>query len=94
MATRTTETTVTFRHPFMLTTLDGPQPAGTYTVETDEEEIPDLSFAASRRTATMLRLPATSMPGSRSEIVAVDPLELAAALEADGAQPFPSGDAS
>jgi hypothetical protein len=44
MAVRTTETTVTFRHPFTLTSLDGPQPAGTYRLVTDEEEILGLSF--------------------------------------------------
>jgi hypothetical protein len=83
MAARTTETTVTFKHPFMLTALAGPQPAGTYAVETDEEEVPGLSFTAFQRTATMLRLPAIPNTGGRSEVVPVDPVELAAALQAD-----------
>jgi len=66
-----------------LTVLAGPQPAGTYTIDTDEEEVPGLSFTAFQRTATMLRLPATPNTSGRSEVVPVDPIELAAALEAD-----------
>jgi hypothetical protein len=53
MTVRTTETTVTFRHPFTLTSLDRPQPAGTYRLVTDEEEILSLSSLAFQRTATM-----------------------------------------
>jgi len=83
MAARTTETTVTFKHPFTLTALTDSQPAGTYTIETDEEEVPGLSFTAFQRTATMLRLPAIPNTSGRSEVVPVDPVELAAALEAD-----------
>ena len=84
MATRTTETTVTFRRPFALTAVDGVQPAGTYRVETDEELLPGLSFHAFQRVATMLHLPAMSAPGRTREVVTVDPTELAIALEADG----------
>jgi hypothetical protein len=58
MADRTTETTVTFKHPFSLTSLDSRQPAGTYRLVMDEEEILGLSFLAFRRTATMLHIPA------------------------------------
>jgi hypothetical protein len=57
MMTRTTVKTVTFRRPFALSGLEGVQPAGIYTVETDEELISSLSFSAYRRTATWLRLP-------------------------------------
>jgi hypothetical protein len=84
MAERTIDSTVTFEHPFTLSGLDGPQPAGTYTLETTEEELPDVSFAAFRRTSTLLRLPAVSRPGATSEVVAVDLEELTAALAADG----------
>ena len=57
-----------------------------------EEEVPGLSFSAFRRTATLLHLPAISTAGGRSEIVPVDPVELAAALEADAALPaLPKG---
>ena len=37
MTVRTTSKTVTFMHPFSLSGTDEVQPAGTYTVETDEE---------------------------------------------------------
>jgi len=54
---RTTESTITFRRPFTLSALDKAQPAGTYRVVTEEEEIDGLSFVAFRRTATLLHLP-------------------------------------
>jgi hypothetical protein len=83
MTTRTTSSTVTFSRPFTLSGIDGIQPAGTYTVETDEELIQELSFPAYRRIATLLLLP--SQPGSAilAQIATIDPLELKAALERD-----------
>jgi hypothetical protein len=83
MSTRTTETTVTFSHPFTLSAVDGVQPAGTYRLTTDEEQLPGLSFIAFRRMTTMLHLPAKPLPGGKREIVSVDPAELAEALGAD-----------
>lgn len=83
MAERTIETTVTFTHPFTLTALDGPQPAGTYTIETTEEEILDVSFPAFRRIETLLRLPAVTKPGGTTQAVPIDAAELTAALAAD-----------
>src|SRR5947209_2852295 len=56
MTVRTTSKTVTFIHPFSLTGTDEVQPAGTYTVETDEELLEPSSFPAYRRIATLLRL--------------------------------------
>jgi hypothetical protein len=87
MTTRTTETTITFRQPFTLSSVDGVQPAGTYRLVTDEDEIPGLSFLALHRTATMLQLPALSAPSSSYRVVPVDPAELQKALEADGGAP-------
>jgi len=88
MAVRTTETTVTFKRPFTLPSVDSPQPAGTYRLVMDEEEIPGLSFLAFHRTATMLHTPAISsalsMSGRPSQVFPVNAAELAAALEADG----------
>jgi len=83
MATRTTHATVTFRRPFTLSSLDGPQPAGTYRLETDEEQIEGLSFNAFRRTSVMLHLPANAAPGVTRQVVPVDPQEFADALLAD-----------
>jgi hypothetical protein len=87
VAARTTETTVTFRKRFALTSLDGTQPAGTYRLVVDEEEIQGLSFLAFRRTATMLHLPAVASAGSNHQVFLIDPEELASALEADAKDP-------
>jgi hypothetical protein len=84
MPVRTTETTVTFKRPFTLPELERPQPAGTYRVVTDEEEISGLSFLAFRRVATMLRLPSVASSGGREEMIFIDANELLAALAADG----------
>jgi hypothetical protein len=48
---RTIETMVTFRHPFGLAAMEATQPAGTYRLVTEEEEIPGLSslLSAARR---------------------------------------------
>jgi hypothetical protein len=81
---RTTETTITFRRPFMFSALDKAQPAGTYRVVTEEEEIDGLSFVAFRRTATLLHLPALSTASATQQVVNVDPLEWTAIVEADG----------
>jgi hypothetical protein len=88
MAIRATETTVRFRHPFTLTFLNCPQPAGTYPLVTDEEETLGLSFLVVQRTVTMLYIPAFAISSSPTQIYHVNSAELAAALEADGrAQP-------
>jgi len=83
MTFRTRETTVTFTRPFELRTLDGPQPAGTYRLVIDEEEIPDISFLAYRRSATMLHTPSIDTPGGSRQVFMVSSGELAKALEAD-----------
>ncbi|KXF76428.1 hypothetical protein ATN84_16300 [Paramesorhizobium deserti] len=83
MTVRTTDTEITFAQPFMLSAFDARQPAGTYRLVVDEEEIFSLSFLAYRRTATMLHIPAISVQSDRYQVVEVDPEELAAALDAD-----------
>ena len=83
MTIRTRETTVTFRHPFELTAMDHPQPAGTYRVVIDEEEISNISFLAYRRAATMLHTPAIGSPGSSGQVFNINADELAKALEAE-----------
>ena len=84
---RTTETTITFRRPFMLSALDKTQPAGTYRLVTEEEEIPGLSFVAFRRTAMMLHLPALSTAlataSTTHRVVPIDAVEWSALVEAD-----------
>lgn len=82
---RTIESTITFRRPFVLAALEAAQPAGTYRLMIEEEEIPGLSFVAFRRTATLLHLPALpARSGQTREVVQVDPVEWAAVVEADG----------
>jgi len=83
MTTRTTSTTVTFAHPFILSGLDREQPAGSYVVETDEELLQGLSFPAYRWVASWIRL--LPQPGSRvvGEILGTTPAELNAALARD-----------
>jgi hypothetical protein len=83
MTVRTTSKTVTFMHPFNLSGTDEVQPAGTYTVETDEELLEPLSFPAYRRVSTLMRLPARSTGTVLTQIVEVNPMELAAALARD-----------
>jgi hypothetical protein len=84
MNVRTTETTVTFRRPFMLSALDCPQPAGTYRLVTEEEQIEGLSFVAFQRVATLLHTPAISArSGGTHQVFVVDLVELETALKAD-----------
>jgi hypothetical protein len=84
MTTRTSSKTVTFRRPFRLSAMEREQPAGSYTVETDEERLETRSLPAYRRIATCIRLPLRAgAPGSES--VHVDPAELEAALARDAA---------
>jgi hypothetical protein len=86
MTTRTTKTTVTFTRPFSLSGFDGEQPAGSYSVETDEEMLDNLSFPAYRRMATMMQLNASTVgPSGILQVAVIDPSQLEAALAADAA---------
>jgi hypothetical protein len=84
MTVRTSRKSVTFAQPFSLSGIDGVQPAGTYTVETDEELLPGLSFPAYRRVATLIFLRSRGRGPIVEEVVNIDPLELQAAQERDG----------
>jgi hypothetical protein len=66
--------------------VDEAQPAGTYTVETDEELLQTLSVPASRRISTLMRLPERPAGTMQTQIIEINPLELAAVLARD-AQP-------
>ncbi len=79
MTERTTESLVTFRHPFALRDVDGIQPPGTYHVETVELAIDGLSFVAFRRISTTITLPAVEASGAQRQFVEIDPADLAAA---------------
>ena len=83
MTMRTTSRTVTFTRPFVLSGIVEQQPAGSYTVETDEELIGNAPTTAYRRISTLIRLP--GLPGSLvlEQVVDIDAAELAAALARD-----------
>jgi hypothetical protein len=83
MTLRTTSRTVTFTRPFLLSAIGEEQPAGTYTVETDEELVGNGPITAYRRISTLIRLP--GRPGSlvQEQVVDIDAAELAAALARD-----------
>ncbi len=83
MTERTTDSFVTFRHPFSLRDVIGTQPPGTYQIETVELEIDGLSFVAFRRISTTITLPAMGSSGARRQFVEIDPADLAAAQQKD-----------
>lgn len=84
MQERMTTRTVVFERPFRLAAVDALLPAGSYTVDTDEEIIPELSFVAYRRVRTTINLPTAAFhsAGAR-QVVTIDPEDLASALERD-----------
>jgi hypothetical protein len=86
MNTRSTESTVRFSQPFQLSQLDRAQPAGSYRLVTEEEQLEGLSFAVFHRVRTLLFLPAVGAHGHGHEVVDVDPDELAAAIVVDALQ--------
>ena len=83
MPEKTTDSLVTFRHPFALRDVVGTQPPGTYQVETVELTIEGLSFVAFRRISTTITLPAVGTSSARRQFVELDPADLAAAQERD-----------
>jgi hypothetical protein len=85
MSDRTTHSTVTFAHPFSLRGIDGPRPAGTYAVETDEELVMGLTFDAYRQTVTYLFLSGGSGEPNVSEVFQIDREDLRRALADDTA---------
>ena len=83
---RSSRDMVTFHHPFILPGLDSEQPAGTYMVLTEEQEIPGLSLMAWRRGATQIYLPAIGLEIGQEQVVTIDSRELAAARNRDAAK--------
>ena len=70
---------VTFQHSFSLAGVEETLPAGTYTVETVEETLENLSFVAYHRLSTTIILPAKG----GEQWVAIDPHDLEAAQRKD-----------
>jgi hypothetical protein len=83
MVSRTTPTIVCFSSIFGLPDVDGPQPAGSYRVDHDEESIESLSRLAWRRVASFIYLPGIGQRGMTHQMVRINPVDLDAALEKD-----------
>ena len=79
MDTRAIRALVTFHRPFTLSALGGVQPAGSYTVRTEEERLDTLTVDAWRQTGCIIVL----HRGGAEEHVDIDPQELRAALARD-----------
>ena len=82
MPTRTHTSTLVFQHPFSMKSAGGPHPAGTYTVETEEELVEGLSFPVYRRVSTTITRQSYGT-GALVQVLAVDPRELDQAQAAD-----------
>jgi hypothetical protein len=91
MTTRTTTSTVTFRKPFRLSAFLEPLPAGTYSIETDEELLEGVSFPAYQRMAIVMHLNADASPSGIRESVILDPAQFEETLAADGVQEIKTG---
>jgi hypothetical protein len=85
MPTRTTTRTVTFARPFLISGMDQEGQAGTYVIETYEERVEPLSFAAYRRISTSIRLSQPLVRPGIVETYVIDPGALEAALVKDAA---------
>lgn len=78
---RTTRSTICFNDPFVLPSLDVHLPAGTYEIDTEEQIIEGNERRVYVRIATLLHVRSTG----KVETMIVDPGELNAALQKDGA---------
>ena len=82
--TRTKRSTLTFSRAFTLEGSERLFPAGAYELVTDEELIEGLSFPAYRRIASWILTPPQNSSSS-TEMIMIDPAELAAAHTRDAA---------
>jgi hypothetical protein len=85
MTIRSRQETIIFKHPFRIRGIDRLLPAGSYEVITDEEMIEGLSFAAFRRVATMIKVPAEG--GSAIEMISIGSVDLSDAQRIDASAP-------
>jgi len=76
MPTRTIVTMISIHRPFAVPGVDGLQPAGEYAIETEEELLEPLSFAAWHRLSTHIRL--TSNRGD--SLVPIEPADIRAII--------------
>ena len=87
MTMRSRRETITFQHPFRIRGIGRLLPPGAYEVITDEEMIEGLSFAAFRRVATMIMVPAATPRGSTMEMISIGAVELSDAQRIDASAP-------
>ena len=87
MTTRSRRETINFAHPFRIRGIDRSLPAGAYEVVTDEEMIEGLSFAAYRRVATMIVVPAAPPRSATMEMISIGSVDLADAQRIDACTP-------
>ncbi len=87
MTIRSRRETITFQHPFRIKGIDRLLPAGDYEVITDEEMIEGLSFAAYRRVATMIAVPAAPPRTSTMEMISIGSVDLSDAQRIDASTP-------
>jgi hypothetical protein len=87
MTTRSRRETITFQHPFRIRGIDRLLPPGAYEVITDEEMIEGLSFAAFRRVATMIMVPAAPPRSSTMEMISIGSVDLSDAQRIDASAP-------
>ena len=83
MASRTTQTVVSFSSAFRLPGFDRQQPAGSYRVDNDEESIEGVSWLAWRRVGSFIHLPGIGVRASTHEMAPISPTDLDAAIEQD-----------
>jgi hypothetical protein len=87
MTTRSRRETITFQHPFRIRGIDRLLPPGAHEVITDEEMIEGLSFAAFRRVATMIMVPAAPPRSSTMEMISIGSVDLSDAQRIDASTP-------
>jgi hypothetical protein len=83
MADRTTQQTVTFLHPFSLAAADDLIRAGTYTIETVEEEIGSATAVGYRRISTTMTIPSETYGAGARQVIEINPADLELALKRD-----------
>jgi len=83
MTVRSRREVVTFNHPFRIKGIDRQLPAGVYEVITDEEMIESLWFAAFRRVATVIKVPADGSGNLMMQDISISPADLSDAQRTD-----------
>jgi hypothetical protein len=87
MTVRSRRETITFKHPFRIKGIDRQLSPGAYEVITDEEMIEGSSFAAFRRVATMIVVPAEAPRSSTMEMISISSVALSDAQLVDADTP-------